>query len=96
MTIYEFYKEYILTHKAILVSHLRSPLSVSISDNAIGLAYAATPDSIFLRISFQQPVTYLSKYAINISLIIDPIFISASALTGVISIPVPIPDDLPF
>ena len=50
MTIYEFYKEYILTHKAILVSHLRSPLSVSISDNAIGLAYAATPDSIFLRI----------------------------------------------
>ena len=96
MTIYEFYTEYILTHKAILVSHLRSPLSVSISDNVVCLAYAATPDNIFLRVSFQQPITYLSNYAIKISLVIDPIFISASALTGVISIPVPEPDDLPF
>ena len=96
MTIYEFYIKYILTHKAILVSYLRSPLSVSISDNVICLAYAATPDTIFLKVSFHQPITYLSNYAIKVSMIIDPIYISASTLTGVISIPVPEPDELPF
>ena len=89
MTIYEFYTEYILTRKAILVSYLSSPLSVSISDNVVCLAYAATPDSIFLQIHSQQPITYLSNYAIKVYLLIDPIFISASALTGVISIPEP-------
>lgn len=96
MTIYELYTDYILTRKAILVSHLHIPLSVSISDDVVCLAYAATPDSIFLKISFQQPITYLSNYFIKITLIVEPIYITASTLTGVITIPVPEPDALPF
>lgn len=96
MTIYEFYREYILTHKALLVTNLRSLLSVSVRDNVVCLAYASTPDSIFLKVSFHVPITYLSNYGIKVSLVIDPIFISASTLTGVISIPVSEPDELPF
>lgn len=96
MTIYEFYTDYILTRKAILVSRLHSPLSVSISDNVVCIAYADTPDNIFLSIPYQHPITYLDNYAIKVSLVVDPIYISASALTGVISFPVPEPDALPF
>ena len=96
MTIYEFYTEYILTYKAKLETIFRTPLDVSISNDSVWISHPPTRTGVPIKISYEEPVTCLSKYNIRILLDVDPVFLVASTLTGVISIPVPVPDDLPF
>ena len=96
MTIYEFYIEYILTHKVMLVTHFRTPLNVSISNGSVCINHTAPTTNSPIKLSYDGPVTCLSNYGIRILLDVDPVFLAASALTGVISIPVPVPDALPF
>ena len=96
MTIYEFFTEYILTHKARLETHFRTPVNISISNGSICINHTPPTTSPSIKISYEEPVTCLSNYGIRILLVIDPVFLAASTLTGVISIPVPEPDALPF
>ena len=96
MTIYEFYVEYLLTHKAKLISHFHHPLDVSISNGYVYINHVLAADNSPIKIPCEDSVTCLSNYPIKILLAIDPVFLAASTLTGVISIPVPEADDLPF
>lgn len=96
MTIYEFYKEYILTRKAKLETQFRNSLDVSIYNDSVLINHTPPSTSSALEISYEEPVTCLAKYGIKILLVVDPVFLAASTLTGVISIPVPEPDELPF
>ena len=96
MTIYEFYNEYILTRKARLETDFRTPLNVSISKGSVCINHTAPRAKSPLKISREEPVTCLPNYGIRILLVVDPVFLAASTLTGVISIPVPVPDELPF
>ena len=96
MTLYEFYNEYILTRKARLETDFRTPLNVSISKGSVCINHTAPTTRSPIKISYGEPVTCLNNYGIRILLVVDPVFLTASALTGVISIPVPEPDDLPF
>ena len=96
MTIYEFYKEYILTHKAKLETQFRTSLDVSIRNDSVWINHTPPSTRSPLKISYEEPVTCLTKHGIKILLCVDPVFLAASTLTGVISIPVPIPDKLPF
>lgn len=96
MSIYEFYETYVLTGKAVFLSANLSPLRVSIYGYKLRLDSRVSVRELPLEISYNQPITYLSKRGIKIALVVDPIHISASILTGVISIPVPEPDELPF
>ena len=96
MTIYEFYIEYILTHRVMLVTHFRTPLNVSVSNGSVYINHTASTTSSPIKLSYDDPVTCLPNYGIRILLDVDPVFLAASTLTGVISIPVPEPDDLPF
>ena len=96
MTIYEFYIEYILTHKARLETQFQTPLDVSICNDSVCINHTPPITRPPIKISHEEPVTCLANYGIRVLLCVDPIFITASTLTGVISIPVPEPDDLPF
>lgn len=96
MTIYEFYIQYVLTRKATLVSTYRTPLNVSVSNGSVWINHIAPTTSSPIKISYEEPVTCLASFDIEILLCVDPVFLAASTLTGVISIPVPIPDELPF
>ena len=79
-----------------LVSHFRTPLNASISNGSVCINHPAPTTSAPIKISYDEPVTCLSNYGIRILLVVDPVFLAASTLTGVISIPVPEPDNLPF
>ena len=96
MTIYEFYTEYILTHKARLETQFRTSLDVSIRNDSVWINHTPPSTRSPLKISYEEPVTCLANYDIKILLCVDPVFLAASSLTGVISIPVPVPDELPF
>ena len=96
MTIYEFFQEYILTRKAKLETQFRTSLDISIRNDSVWINHMPPSTRPPLKISYEEPVTCLTNYYIRILLIVDPMFLAASTLTGVISIPVPIPDDLPF
>ena len=96
MTIYEFYISYILAGKAVFLCANLTPLRVSIYGDNLRLDYRISVRDLPLEIPHNQAITYLSKQGIKIFLLSDPIFVEASTLTGVISIPVPEPDDLPF
>lgn len=96
MTLYEFYTSYIFTRKAVLLSSLCNPLNVYTSNNKLCISYDSSPDSVPLTIPHHQPISCLSDYGIKIFLLTNPVFLAASTLTGVISIPVPEPDELPF
>lgn len=96
MSIYEFYVAYILTGKALLVSAALNPLKTYLNDTVVCIEYASSRDSLPFEIPYDRPLSFLSSYGIKITLVTDPVYISASLLTGVISIPVPEPDDLPF
>ena len=96
MTIYEFYLEYLLTRRAKLVSHFRTPLNVSISNGSVCINHTAPTTNSPIKLSYAEPVTCLPNYGIRILLVVDPVFLTASSLTGVISIPVPEPEELPF
>ena len=96
MTIFEFYKEYILTRKARLETQFRTSLDVSICNDSVWINHTPSRTRPPLKISYEEPVTCLPNYGIRILLDVDPVFLAASTLTGVISIPVPEPDKLPF
>ena len=96
MTIYEFYQEYILTRKAKLETQFRTSLEVSIRNDSVWINHMPPSARSPLKISYEEPVTCLTNYGIRILLVVDPVFLAASTLTGVISIPVPEPDELPF
>ena len=96
MTICEFYAEYILTRKAMLITGFRTPLNVSISNGSVCINHTAPTTNSPIKLSYEEPVTCLPNYGIRILLVVDPIFITASVLTGVISIPASEPDEVPF
>lgn len=87
---------YIVTRKAVFLSSLLNPLNVSLSGSDVYIQLASSPNNRPLSIPNHLPVTRLSEHGIKIFLLTDPVYVSASILTGVISIPVPEPDDLPF
>ena len=96
MTIYEFYTAYIRTGKALLVSTNLQPLKTRLSDFTLSVEYTSSIGSVPFGIPLDSPLSFLPRYGIKISLIVDPIYITASTLTGVISIPAPESDNLPF
>ncbi len=96
MTIYEFYQEYILTHKARLETQFRTSVDVSIRNDSIWIHHIPPRARSPIKLSYEAPVTCLAHYGIRILLVVDPVFLAASTLTGVISIPVPEHDELPF
>ena len=96
MSIYEFYITYVRTCKALLVSTTLQPLKTRLSTSALCIEYTSSIGSVPIEIPLDSPISSLPGYGIKISLITDPVYITASVLTGVISIPVPEPDDLPF
>lgn len=97
MTIYEFFTTYILTGKAMfLTATTHCPLRTYRNSSIICLESEPSANRTTVAIPYDKPISSLPQYGIKISLITDPIFVEASTLTGVISIPVPEPDDLPF
>lgn len=96
MTLYEFYISYILTAKAQLVSTNLQPLITTLTATTVRIEYRTPAISGPFEIPHSIPINHLIRYGIKITLVTDPVYISASLLTGVISIPVPEPDDLPF
>lgn len=96
MSIYDFYIAYIFTGKALLVSTNLNPLKTYLATSTICIEYPSAEGSVPFEIPYDAPINFLYRYGIKIALVTDPIYISASLLTGVISIPVPEPDDLPF
>ena len=97
MTIYEFYTSYILTGKAtFLTASTLRPLRAYRNSPNICLKSEPSANRTTVAIPYDKPISSLPHYGIKISLITDPVYITASVLTGVISIPVPEPDNLPF
>ena len=96
MTLYEFYISYIITGKALLVSTSLQPLRTSLNTSTIRIEYRTSPNSGPFEIPHDTPINSLIRHGIKITLVTDPIYITASLLTGVISIPVQEPADLPF
>ncbi len=97
MTIFEFYMSYILTGKAMfLTASTLRPLRAYRNSPNICLKSEPSANRTTVAIPYDKPISSLPHYGIKISLITDPVYITASVLTGVISIPVPEPDNLPF
>ena len=97
MTIYEFFTTYILTGKAMFLNATTlRPLRAYLNSPNICLKSEPSANRTTIAIPYDKPISSISHYGIKISLITDPVYITASVLTGVISIPVPEPDDLPF
>ena len=97
MSIYEFYTTYVLTGKArFLTASTLRPLKVYLNPPNICLESEPAANRTTVAIPYDNPISSLPHYGIKISLVVDPIYITASTLTGVISIPIPEPDDLPF
>ena len=96
MTVYEFYTTYILTGKALLTTANLQPLKSFLNGSTIYIQYPSSIGSSDFEIPCDKPITSLPLYGIKISLVIDPVYLTASVLTGVISIPLPLSDDLPF
>lgn len=96
MTIYEFYVAYVLTGKAIIVSTNLQPLRSYLYDSTIRIEYRTSANSRSFEIPHNSSIDSLRGYGLKIALITNPVYISASVLTGVISMPVPEHDDLPF
>ena len=97
MTIYEFITAYILTGKAVfLTATTLRPLRTYLNSSNICLESEPSANRTTVAIPYDKPISSLPHYGIKISLITDPVYITASVLTGVISIPVAEPDDLPF
>ena len=96
MTIFEFYNEYIITRKAKLETEFRTPLDISIRNDSVWIHHPPPSTRSPIKISYGEPVTCLNHFGIRALLVVDPIYLTASTLTGVISIPVPEPDELPF
>ena len=97
MSIYEFYSTYILTGKAIFLTCVTLyPIKTYLNTSARCIECKPAASRPACEFPYDTPISSLPHYGIKIALITDPIFVEASTLTGVISIPVPMPDDLPF
>ena len=97
MTIFEFYSTYVLTGKALFLNATTlRPLRAYTNSTNICLEAEPSAKRTTIAIPCDKPISSLPHYGIKISLITDPVYITASVLTGVISIPVPEPDNLPF
>lgn len=97
MSLYEFYTTYVLTGNAkFLTATTLRPLRAYLNTSNICLEFEPSANRTTIAISYDKPISVLPHYDIKISLVVDPIHISASILTGVISIPVPESDELPF
>ena len=96
MTIFEFYMSYILTRKALLIDHYGNVINAKTRKEFLHLTFDRKSGRGPLNVPHSESIDMFSRLGIRITIIVKPIFVEASMLTGVISIPVPIPDDLPF
>ena len=97
MTIFEFYSTYVLTGKALFLNATTlRPLRAYTNSTNIRLEDSPSANRTTVAIPCDKPISSLPHYGIKISLVVDPIYITASILTGVISIPVSEPYNLPF
>ena len=96
MTIYEFYMSYILTRKALLIDHYGNVINAKTRKEFLHLIFDRKTGRGPLNVPHSESIDMFSRLGIRITIIVKPIFITASMLTGVISIPVAEPDDLPF
>ena len=97
MSIFEFYTTYVLAGKArFLAAKSLRPLRAYLNTSNICLEYEPSANRTTVAIPCDKPISSIPHYGIKIALVVDPIYITASVLTDVISIPVPEPDDLPF
>ena len=96
MTIFEFYMSYILTRKALLIDHYGSVINAKTRKEFLHLIFDSKSGRGPLNVPHSESIDMFSRLGIRITIIVRPIFITASMLTGVISIPIPEPDDLPF
>lgn len=96
MTIFEFYMSYILTRKALLIDHYGNVINAKTRKEFLHLIFDRKSTRGPLNVPHSESIDMFSRLGIRITIIVKPIFVEASMLTGVISIPVPEPDDLPF
>ena len=96
MTIFEFYMSYVLTRKALLIDHYGNVINAKTRKEFLHLIFDSKTGRGPLNIRHDESIDILTRLGIRITITVKPVFISASVLTGVISIPVPEPDDLPF
>lgn len=96
MTIFEFYMSYILTRKALLIDHYGNVINAKTHKEFLHLIFDSKTGIGPLNIQHSKCIDIFSRLDIRITIIVKPIFITASTLTGVISIPVSEPVDLPF
>ena len=96
MTIFEFYMSYVLTRKALLIDHYGKVINAKTRKDFLHLIFDSKTGRGPLNIRHDESIDILTRLGIRITITVKPVFISASVLTGVISIPVPEPDDLPF
>ena len=96
MTIFEFYMSYILTHKALLIDHYGNVINTTTRKEFLHLIFDRKSGRGPLNVPHSESINMFSRLGIRITIIVKPIFVEASMLTGVISIPAPEPDNLPF
>ena len=96
MTIFEFYMSYMLTRKALLIDHYGNVINAKTRKEFLHLIFDSKTGRGPLNIHHNESIDMFSLLGIHITIVVKPIFITASTLTGVISIPVPEHDDLPF
>ena len=96
MTIFEFYMSYILTRNALLIDHYGNVINAKTRKEFLHLTFDSKTGKGPLNINHSESIDMFSQLSIRITIIVKPIFITASTLTDVISIPVPEPDELPF
>ena len=96
MTIYEFYMSYVLIHKALLIDNYGNVINAKTRKEFLHLTFDSKTGKGPLNINHSESIDIFSRLGIRITIVVKPIFITASTLTGVISIPVTEPVDLPF
>ena len=96
MTIFEFYMSYMLTRKALLIDHYGNVINAKTRKEFLHLIFDSKTGRGPLNVPHSESIDMFSRLDIRITITVKPIFITASMLTGVVSIPVPEPDDLPF
>ena len=96
MTICEFYTSYILTRNALLIDYYGNVINAKTRKEFLHLIFDSKTGRGPLNIHHGESIDMFPLLGIRITIVVSPIFIIASTLTGVISIPVSEPDDLPF
>lgn len=96
MTIFEFYMSYVLTRKALLIDPCGNVINAKTRKEFLHLIFDRKTGRGPLNVPHSESIDMFSRLGVHITITVKPIFITASTLTGVISIPVPEPDDIPF